>query len=745
MNSTNDSTWSTYFHFPKGKTKEYSDLRNYTTYKYGQITTFLLIIYILAIPVYNYIKIHNYRSKFHYLKTFYSKLNYYIIHDYQPNCSNASLKEKIVTNLAITIKAIAFKILLHYSTIIQLTFWIFFLSTLSLVDIYHGDLIFLAKRLGRVCANCLPTVLFLTLKPSPLPNTLYLTLIPIHKWLSRLIIIQAVIHTIIYLFYFNFTDTWFKMWKMENVFGWIALLGFLIIIITSLSNFRAKFYRVFYFLHYSCTWIIVGTLQIHIRPDPYTFYTIANCSILFAQILYRLHLTRVSTKSEVKVIDVSPNLSLIEFPNSLIAKPAIAPGAHIRITNYSSSIFVRIWKQLIPNYHPYTLVSLPQDRDQKLIIRKSNFQIYNNHRYLITGSFDPHLLFINYKQPKNSNNKKFSLSKLHVEAKRVLIVVGGSAISFALPILRVMNYHGVPTKVVWVIKDFRDVLILKYFDGYIHGDDFEIFITGNETFQQDKLQRKPISNLYTSIPKKSSLPSLHYDLENETTPLLNQSNDQITSLNKENQIENVDIGVNSDDENDDNSDCTQNNETFCSRQTYNELDDILDDDINSLDHESTTNDQNEIDINAIEDGDDEDQNELPNQPHHSRKSSMNEPFNPTYGTNSTDQIKSWIHQFKDLTTNLKLNKKIYKGRPKLNYRYYNWCINEGFTQCSGPVEDENHNLVCCRDLPRNKIVQEDINCEKIWVIGAGPLKLVENVKLWSSENGLKFHEEAFYA
>ena len=74
---------------------------------------------------------------------------------------------------------------------------------------------------------------------------------------------------------------------------------------------------------------------------------------------------------------------------------------------------------------------------------------------MIAGSYDPHLLFIGSKSSQN-----FSLSKLLVNAKRLLIVIGGSAISFALPILRVMNYHGIPTKIVWVIKDFRDVLVL---------------------------------------------------------------------------------------------------------------------------------------------------------------------------------------------------------------------------------------------------------------------------------------------
>ena len=139
MNCT--QAYSHYFHFPKGKSKEYSDLRNYITNKYGNITTILLLVFIVSIPAYNYMVVKNYRSKFHYLRSFNSNLNHYILHQHHPNCVTASWKDKLLTTVAATTKAIAFKILLHYSTIVQLSFWICFLTSLSLIDIYHGDLI----------------------------------------------------------------------------------------------------------------------------------------------------------------------------------------------------------------------------------------------------------------------------------------------------------------------------------------------------------------------------------------------------------------------------------------------------------------------------------------------------------------------------------------------------------------------------------------------------------------------------
>ncbi|CAI5760171.1 unnamed protein product [Candida verbasci] len=203
--------------------------------------------------------------------------------------------------------------------------------------------------------------------------------------------------------------------------------------------------------------------------------------------------------------------------------------------------------------------------------------------------------------------------------------------------------------------------------------------------------------------------SQRFDLETETTPLLPQS----TTLDNENQVENVEVSINEEEEEEDSeSDCTHDFPSIRSVEADGSEEEV---------------DENENEISFTTGG-------------IARKSSTNEPFFP-----SGAHLKSYIQRYKECIKRLGLENKIYKGRPKLNTKYFNWCINEGFTQCSGPVEDENHNLICCKDLPRNKIVQEDVNAEKIWVLSAGPKRLVENVRLWSSEYGLKFHEEAFYA
>lgn len=699
-----------YFHYPQGKSKEYVELRQSVTNKYGQIMGCILVMLMMFIPFHNYLlsKGYWYLNRVHVLGPINQVLDRIIRRN-----DGASFSRK----LSEVLKKCAYVTYSNFNTFFQIVFWGALFATLSLCDINGGDLIFVAKRLGRLAVVSMPTIFFLTLRPCPLPNTLYLSLLPIHKWLSRTVVVLAILHTVIYCGYFHANNNWKKAWKTENLYGWWALAGFLMITITSLLKVRDRSYKLFFLNHYFWSWAIVLSLPFHVRPVKTTLVNVLNVLLLSYQIYYRLKLTAVaSMKTDFKVTDVSPNLVYVEFPNSLIINKAINPGAHIRVTDYNPNIFVRAYKQLIPNYHPYTLVSLPLDNSQKLIVRKSSFQWENGKRYLVQGSFDPKLLLV---KSLNVPSGRFSISKLAINARKLLIVVGGSAISFAIPILRVLNYHGVPVKILWVIRDYRDVAILQYFDGFVHGDDFEIFVTGNSEESHEALQNAPSYGTFRFSSLKSS--SIDYE-HNEHSRFFYSENDD-ERANQE--IENVDVDLSDDEDlNDCERDCTvrlaspfnelavQSEEESSSEESpaYLGVDDLT----SALSHKT------------------------------SRSQSVNERFAPRIEHENASNSR-----YLSTVRRLNLGNRIYKGRPKLNYRYYNWCVNQNdiFTQCSGPQMDDSSNLVCCKDIPgKNPAILEQRlpDSEKVWVISAGPKSLVKNVKLWASENGLKYHEEAFY-
>lgn len=367
----------------------------------------------------------------------------------------------------------------------MIIFWSIVLSILSLVQT-RWDIRFIAARLGRVPVYCLPTVLFLTLRPSPLPGVLYLALLPIHKWLSRIVILQSLLHTLVYLFIMTKSNTLWKLLRADNFFGIVAMLAFLTIMFTSLPFIRRKFFNFFFINHYLCTWIVTLTLYFHVRPGiPYL--TLLNCFILIYQIYYKF---KISSITELTVSKISDHMVVVDIPNDKIKVKCNIPGSHIRLIDYDDSKW-KITNYLklitIPIQHPYTLASLPSDKSQKLIVREGKYRLKDKHQYLVTGSYQPHLAFVEpYPKLKNTPmSSNLNTLLFQTKVKKCLIVVGGSAVSFALPILRVLNYNGSMVKIIWVIRDHEDLKVLDYFKTYLVNDDcIDIFITGNYTLSE---------------------------------------------------------------------------------------------------------------------------------------------------------------------------------------------------------------------------------------------------------------------
>lgn len=712
-----------YFHFPDrriSKSKPYMRRRQDVTIQYGNLLAVVLVVIVVSIPIFNCLRANRYwfPNRIHILRSTNNVL------------SKLRRRSLISERLALRIRTFASTVYLNYGTAFQICLWVSVFTVLSFAKICDGDLIFLTKRLGRLCVVSLPTVFFLTLRPSPLPQTLYLSLLPIHKWLSRMVVLLAVLHTVIYLAYMFWNNTVAKAYRPANLFGWTALCGFIFIVITSLPRIRDRAYKVFFFNHYFWSWVVVLCLPFHVRPVNTTYANAANVFLLSYQVFNRIRLSlRPSLKGDLKVFDVSPNMAVVEFPNSWLTEKAINPGAHIRITNWHPNIIVRLYKLLVPNYHPYTLVTLPLDRYQRLIVRKGAFQWDNNRRYLCYGTFDPKLLFI---QSCNTSNSKFSLSRLSIEAKKLLIVVGGSAISFAIPVLRAANYHGIPTKIVWVLRDYKDIAILKCFEGLFNGDEFEIFVTGGSGCSSTQ----SVVNAFSITERKSSSPLINYntfasytgrDLEQNEESILTSSDTDDTSKD----FENVDVDFI---ETEDDRGIEECQNTFTIDNILPDTSSIRSDDLQELQFDGAV--ERRVSMNNLLSGS------------VSRKSStsgFNDQFVPNLDSNNLLD-----NEYLRTVQNLHLEHRIYSGRPVLNFRYYNWCLaaNDTFTQCSGPVMDEESNLVCCKDLPGRQHIMENgqktSDLSKVWVISAGPKSLVKNTRLWANENGLKYHEEAFY-
>lgn len=643
-------------------------------------------------------------------------------------------------------------------------------------------------------------MLFLTLRPSPLPHTLYLALIPIHKWLSRFVVLQGVLHSLLYLAYFHYMKKWNKVLLFKNFTGVIALLSFLVLVLTSLPMVRRWHYRIFFSNHYIQSWVLVIVLYFHSRSS-IPFVTTANIGILLYQIYYKY---RISSLSEIKVHDISETFSVVEIPNSGIKLKTLIPGAHIRMIDFPKHNFFRCLLNglFVPEQHPYTLATIGSDDVQKLIVRKGDFELENKKRYLITGSYLPNLDFL---APVTNGGGGIHSLSVFANMKKCLIVVGGSAISFALPILRVLSYNGVTVKIIWVLRNHEDLKVLDYFKSTLASNDcIDIFITGHYTQYEKKQFREIVTNLhrkrenleafrqrqfFTLGTSKENKVNVGKSYSPDTLDLLNADSTNYGSCEVRSLPEGVPVSPNKTRDKGNQNGALggriHRKGSIISLKEHVRTDE-------SEEHESTFENV-DLEFKGIPfDGDTkqkhcqidlECESDYPNRKSDSLiKEPVCSPFldasNRHGGScDSIDQLTSAANissvdnslesEIYDDLANYWILKglscRIEFGRPILGLYYYNWCLS---SSCIGPMVDiSSGEPICYSQLSAAAAVEAEnnfyksatflkhkkarfCNCDgkpddKIWVLSAGPRGLVNKVHLWADECGFRFHEESF--
>lgn len=384
------------------------------------------------------------------------------------------------------------------------THWI--LTTMILITIgishvtfteLHKDMVYLAKRMGRIAVALMPAMYFLALRPTPFLNTFYLELLPLHKWLSRIVVLLSIGHGIAYTYVYTVQHKLFKLMMQSNVFGIIALFGFILIGITSLRAVRRRFYRIFYGVHIITAWLCIILITYHAKPGCTDYMMV--CGIIVAwQILSRLWM---SDTVKMPVQYVSSSLLLINIPKKKLSSQfqKFAPGSHVRVSGqlYKPNAWLEA-------SHPYTIASLDHEEYLQLVIRKSNYPIKLRQNYSMMGPF-------------RSLSDQFLYASRNGQIKRALFVIGGSGIAFAAPVMRYFQALGIEVKLLWAIRDPNDARILKplhLHDAAVNGD-IEIYFTkkvkktakGYETLPQDDLEDEesaPAHNKETNVTSRTS-------------------------------------------------------------------------------------------------------------------------------------------------------------------------------------------------------------------------------------------------
>ncbi|KAH9808959.1 hypothetical protein DFH28DRAFT_599657 [Melampsora americana] len=142
------------------------------------------------------------------------------------------------------------------------------------------------KRPGWVAATLLPLVYILAMKNTPLGllGKGYECVNYIHRFISRLLIIAVLVHAFSY-FHLKLSSGGRILFGPTVVSGAVALLAFLIILISSFKPIRSRFYQTFVVLHVLSYLTVLVALVLHVKVlIPYVAVAVAALVIDLGQV-----------------------------------------------------------------------------------------------------------------------------------------------------------------------------------------------------------------------------------------------------------------------------------------------------------------------------------------------------------------------------------------------------------------------------------------------------------------------------
>lgn len=332
----------------------------------------------------------------------------------------------------------------------------------AVYDTEGMNIVYVAKRLGRMIVAAMPAMYLLTMRPSLLPRTFYLHVVSVHKFISRFVVILSVIHGLAYCYIYYSTNVFHKVYKRDNLLGIGSLFFFVGMGLTGISRLRRHFYEFFYRFHVIGAWLVLPMLHWHSRPRSDGYLLICG-ALMFYQVAAKIWF---SCNTKLRVQYVSSTLLLIEIPKAGLRGKNWwnwSVAAHLRL---SDNIINPV--KWIYSSHPYTIASLPEDGSIKLVVRPGDFSLRLRRNYTIFG---PHSCLPNY-----------LLQQIHsLMVSRVLLVIGGAGIAFGAPVMRYLRMHGAQVRMVWVMRDPYDARVLPQIG--LHEEtlagNIEIYYTGD--------------------------------------------------------------------------------------------------------------------------------------------------------------------------------------------------------------------------------------------------------------------------
>lgn len=169
-----------------------------------------------------------------------------------------------------------------------------------------------------------------------------------HRWLGRLVIIEAIIH------FACAVDRPFFSWNMTNLYGLFAFVSLGIIAITSIEYVRRQMFNLFFYIHYIfVAYYALGSLH----SDVFLLYACIGGGIYGLDRVIRL-IRGIYPRRVTQVQRLSERIVKIQFPKNSCCKQQ--PGQYVFLNFPSINLL---------EWHPFTLGESPDEPFHEVYIK----------------------------------------------------------------------------------------------------------------------------------------------------------------------------------------------------------------------------------------------------------------------------------------------------------------------------------------------------------------------------------------
>ncbi|CAD6590389.1 MAG: hypothetical protein TREMPRED_005719 [Tremellales sp. Tagirdzhanova-0007] len=253
----------------------------------------------------------------------------------------------------------------------------------------------------------------------------------LHRWTGRLVLLLSTLHVIAYLVVF-YKDGIAKveMAKPANYLGAIAFAGLCLMGIVSVGFIRDRWWLVFKFGHHFGMLLVLAGLNYH--SGDVVPYLLAIWGLIIINTIFRYITTRFTTAT--LIVLPGADSTLVTFPSFT---RGFTPGQHLRIRIFSG---LGLGLKTACESHPFTIASADgSGNGVQCVIKRAGD--WTEGLYALASRHDSgQTIRCSVEGPYGG-----PINFIFPAFSSVLVVVGGSGVSFGLGVIRGLisdMYHG---------------------------------------------------------------------------------------------------------------------------------------------------------------------------------------------------------------------------------------------------------------------------------------------------------------